>query len=550
MKSSNPHRVRIAAMLAVSALAVAGCGSSSSNNGSNTGNGNDAKPAASDSLSKAKIFTTGPVGGAGDAGTPKRGGQLTIADYGEPRSLDPTVTYANGATGGSAMSAIYDELVRYDYTSKKWVPQLAESITGTKNNTVWTLKLRKGVTFTNGQPLDSAAVLDSLKYYESKYAYQSTLMLANVASMKAPDAQTVVFTLRSPWADFPDMLAQGPGMIMAPAAYANPKSFKPIGAGPFTFGSYSPGESLVLKANKNYAGGAPYLDSLKFIWIGSTDDQAKVDALNSGSADAAYLRDPEVVTNARKAGLPGFMTATGMNDVLNINARKGRPGADLLVRQAINDAMDAGSYVQRTTNGAAIATKSIYGPGSPWYTASAAQYDPAKAKALVTQAKAKGFNGQLSFVYSASPAAQSSAVLVKAMLDAVGFNVKLVPLRSVADQVQKLYIDHDFDIAIGSNSLSDVDPYAGLYSPFGSRSSSNATGWGSPAMDAALGQLGAASSPAATKAAVAKIQKLSEENVPAVSLDTAGIFQAWSKDVHGVNVSTQTLELFNKAWKG
>ena len=153
MKSSIPHRTRIAAVLAVSALAVAGCSSSSDNDG---------KASASDNLSKTKIFTTGFVG-ATDSGTPKKGGQLTIADYGEPRSLDPTVTYASGATGGSAMAAVYDELVRYDYTADDWAPQLAESLTSSKNDTVWTLKLRKGVKFTNGQPLNAAAVVNSLK---------------------------------------------------------------------------------------------------------------------------------------------------------------------------------------------------------------------------------------------------------------------------------------------------------------------------------------------------------------------------------------------------
>lgn len=148
------------------------------------------------------------------------------------------------------MAAIYDELVRYDYTSKSWVPELAESLTGSKGDTVWTLKLREGVKFTNGQPLDAAAVLGSLKYYESKYGYQSNLLLANVANVKATDQETVVFTLRTAWNEFPNMLAQGPGMILAPAAYANPKSFKPIGAGPFTYDSYSPGESLTLPASR------------------------------------------------------------------------------------------------------------------------------------------------------------------------------------------------------------------------------------------------------------------------------------------------------------
>lgn len=542
MKSFLPHRTRLAAVLAVSALAVAGCGTSASTTTSG-------KASTSDNLTKAKIFTTGFVGGD-SSGSPKQGGQLTIADYGEPRSLDPTVTYANGATGGSAMAAIYDELVRYDYTTNSWKPQLAESLTGSKNNTVWTLKLRKGVTFTNGQPVNAAAVLGSLKYYESKYAYQSTLMLANVASTSTPNPQTVVFTLRSPWSDFPDMLAQGPGMVMAPAAYANPKAFKPIGAGPFTFASYKPGESLILNANKRYVGGAPYLDSLKFVWIGATDDQSKVDALNGGSADTAYLRDPEVVANARKAGLAGFMTAVGQQDELNINTRKGRPGANLNVRQAINYAIDASVYVKRVSNDAAIATKAIFGPGSPWYTAVDAQYDPTKAKQLVQKAKASGFNGKLNYVYSASPSAQTGAVLIKAMLEAVGFQVQLQPLRSVADQVQKLYIDHDFDLAIGSGSVSDVDPYQALSSSLGSRSSSNATGWGNPEIDKLLAELQARGSASAGKDVVAQIQAISSKFVPSITLDAAGVFQAWNKNVHGIMPTTATLELFNKAWKG
>lgn len=539
--SSIPHRTRLAAVLAVSALAVSACGSSSSDTGAK-------KQSSSQTLSATKIFATGLTSDDSSAGTPKQGGQLTIADYGEPRSLDPTVTYANGATGGSAMAAVYDELVRYDYPSGKYVPELAESLTSS-DNTVWTLKLRDGVKFTNGQPLNAAAVLSSLKYYESKYAFQSNLLLANVASMKATDDLTVVFTLRSPWSGFPNMLAQGPGMIMAPAAYANPKKFKPIGAGPFTYGTYAPGESLVLNANPHYVGGKPYLDSLKFVWIGGTDDQAKVDALKSGTADTAYLRDPEVITKERQAKADGMMFATGLADDLWVNTRAGHPGSDVLVRQAINDAIDVESYVQRVSNGTALATKGIFGPGSPWYTTVSAQYDTTKAKALLKQAEAKGFNGKVNFTYSASTSAQTSAVLIKAMLEAVGFKVTLVPLRSVADQVQKLYVDHDFDLAIAATSVPDVDPYSRLASTFAATSPSNLAGWSSPAMDKLLAELQAKDTPQEGKSVVAQIQNLWDEQVPGISLDAGGVFQAWNSNVHGVEPNTETMLLYTKAWK-
>lgn len=539
MNALISRRSRLAAALLASALAVTACGA---NNDGTTG-------AGSDTLSKEAAFTDGLVG-TDSGGTPQQGGTLTVADFGEPRSMDPTVTYANGATGGSALAAIYDELVRYDYTSKTYVPELAESLTGAKNNTVWTLKLRKGLTFTNGQPVDAAAVLGSLGYYESKYGFQSNLLLANIASMKPTDDLTVVFTLRSPWSGFPNMLAQGPGMIMAPAAYANAKSFKPIGAGPFVFGSYAPGESLVLNANKSYFAGAPHLDALKFVWIGGTDDQAKVDALDSGAADVAFLRDPSVVTKQRRSGGSGVMFATGLADDLWINTRTGHPGSDLLVRKAIAAAFDDASYVQRTSDGAGIATASLFGPGSPWYTEAASAYDTDQAKQLFAQAQAKGFDGKINYTYSASPAAQTGAVLVKAMLEAVGFKVSLVPLRSVADQVQKLYVDHDFDLAVAATSVPDVDPYSRLASAFGAQSPVNLTGWSSPKMDGLLARLQAKDTPEQGKAIMAQIQQEFLDQVPGISIDAGGTFEAWNSDVHGIEPNTEQMVLFTDAWKG
>lgn len=541
MKSSIMRSSRLAVALVAGSLALAACGSSGG--GANAASGNTG------SANAAATFTTGFVGSTA-AGTPKYGGTLTIADFSEPRSLDPTVTYPSGPTGGSAMAAIYDELVRYDYTTNSFVPELAQSLTGSKNNTVWTLKLRPGVTFTNGQPLDSAAVLGSLKYYESRYGYQTGLMLTNVASTTAPDAQTVVFTLRAPWSQFPDMLAQGPGMIMAPAAYANPKAFKPIGAGPFTYGTYAPGEDLILNANPKYFGGKPYLDSLKFVWLGGVDDNPKLQAVTSGTADTAYLRDPQVITKAKKSGLSGMMVSTGMADNLWINTRAGHPGSNLLVRQAISAAFDGTLYGQRTVNSAGVVTRSLFSPSSPWYAQSSQTYNIAQAKKYLAEAKAQGYNGKISYAYSATPTAQTGAVLIQAMLQAAGFQVTLVPITSVADQVQTLYVQHNFDLAIAASSLADLDPYASIDTLLSGTSPTNLSGWSSPQMDSLLAQLRASSDASSGARIMAQIQKVWDANVPGISVDAGGVFQVWASNVHGIEPTTQTLMLYTKAWKG
>src|SRR5699024_2029922 len=126
----------------------------------------------------------------------------------------------------------------------------------------------------------------------------------NVADMDAQGAHTVVFRLQRPWPGFPYTLANAPGFIVAPSA-VDGGEFTPIGAGPYSVTRHAPDEELVLTARKDYWGGTPYLDTLRFVPIDG--GQAKLEALTSGGLDAAFLRNPEVIVEAREQGYPGFM---------------------------------------------------------------------------------------------------------------------------------------------------------------------------------------------------------------------------------------------------
>ncbi|MFC0861763.1 ABC transporter substrate-binding protein [Sphaerimonospora cavernae] len=545
MRSHIPLRSRITAALLASCLIVTGCANSSSKNegvdrGGSTG--------SSEGPSKAEIYTTGLVN-ADDAGTPVKGGTLTVAEYAEARSLNPVETYANGATGGSAMAAVYDELMRYDYKTDSFEPWLAESLTS-DDNVTWTLKLRDGVKFTDGTPLNAKAVVGSIGFYQKNYAYNALLLLGNIAEMKATDDLTVVFEARAPWAKFPNMLAQGPGMIMAPAAYKDPKNFKPIGAGPFMLDHYSPGEELVLKANPGYWNGAPNLDALRFVWVGGADDTAKLDSLKNGDVDAVFMRDATAVEEARRAGYPGMMFVTGMGGNLWINVRKGRPGADVRVRQAIDYAFDPKAYMDRLDEGAGLPAKALLPETSPWHTGvEPNKADPEKAKSLLQAAMADGFDGEISYSHSTDASSQAAAVAIKAVLEAVGFKVTLVPLRTVADQVQKLYVDHDYDLAVAGTTIPDEDPYSRLSGVLGSESPSNTSGYSNPEMDKLLGELQAAPGPKDGKAVLAKIEELWKKEVPGIGIEIGGTFQAWQKNVHGLIPTSETMFLYSKAWK-
>ena len=199
--------------------------------------------------------------------------------------------------------------------------------------------------------------------------------------------------------------------------------------------------------------------------------------------------------------------------------------------------------------GTGLPGKGLFGSTSPWYTGGSDQYDPTKAKQLLKEAEASGFDGKLNYVYNASPSDQAGAVTLKAMLENVGFKVTLVPLRSVADQVQRLYVNHDFDLAVAGTTIPDLDPYARLASTFNAQSPTNLSGWGSPEMDQLLTQLQAKDTPDQGKTVMAQIEKLWEDQVPGFSLDSGGVFQAWNKNVHGVDPTSEDLLLYNKAWK-
>ena len=534
------RRARVTGLVLAGALALAGCTDSSSST--------DASSGESGGLSKSDIYSQGWVGKQSGA-NPVKGGTLTMADYAETRSLNPTESYANGAAAGNPLAAVYDVLTRYDFDTDTWVPQLAESLDANADQTVWTLKLRKGVTFSDGSPLDANAVMGSIGYYLKSYGYQSLTMLSNQTTMKKVDDQTVQFTVAAPWATFPAMLAGGPGMIMAPAAYANPKAFKPIGAGPFVLEKYSPAEELVLKARQDYWDGAPNLDQLRFVWLGA--DDAKLQSMDSGEVDAAFVRNPVAVEKARKDGYGGYMYVVGAGAQFTINAREGRPGADVRVRQAIAHAFDNKAYLERAARGAGIPSKSIFADSSPWSTGVAVpEFDQAKARELLKAAKADGYDGKLSFVGSADPAAQQAAVQLEAQLEAVGFDVTVEGIDNIADLTRRVYIDHDFDMAQGATSIGNEDPYGAMSEWLFSQSPTNGAGYASPEMDKRLRALQAvADDPAKGKDAMKAIEEQFQQDVPAVIINPAGNFVVMQKGVNGIVPTTQGIVLFGHAWK-
>ena len=524
------------AVVGVGAIVV-GCASS------NDGGDDDSGTAAGD-------FQTGMVNEQDAPGDPVSGGTLTYGVQLLASSLDPTKTAARGGSGGEALAAVYDVLASYDEESNTFEPKLAESLEANDDATTWTLKLRDDVNFSDGTPLDAAAVVSSINRYNEGQGNGADIWVKSVDSVEASaDGASVEFTLKDPWQRFPSMLALGHGMIVAPSSQEG-EEFKAVGAGPFTEGQFSPNEERIFTANPDYFAGKPNLDTLRMVALNGP--QANLESLQSGQLDVAYIRGLSEAINAAKTdGYAGYISVLNAGSAEIINNRENRAGEDVRVRQAIAYAIDSEQIDQRVEDGLGLPGSEMFGTTSQWHTDTPGiAYDPAKATELVDEAKADGFDGNLTYVVLNEPKDQAIGLAVQALLQSVGFTVDIQLQNNAGDLLKRVYVDKDFDVAHAGLGFYESIPDIGLDSTLNSTSRSNTSGYANPEMDQLLLDLQQAKDDDATRDVIMKMQSLWNETVPSVPIGGLPSFWAWQDNVHGVTPTATGIMLFDQAWLG
>ena len=519
---------RLIAAFTAAGLLVAGCSSTGANN------------ASGDSAAN------GLVGEQSSDGDPKSGGTIAYAGYRSVSSLDPADRQDGGSTGGTEMAALYDLLLRYDQDSDEYVPQLADSMEGNDDATEWTLKLRKDATFSDGTPVNAEAVTWSINRYLEKKGTHTQVWMVSVEDMEATDDSTVKFTLKQPWREFPALFTSGPGMVVAPSSMASGE-FAPIGAGPFTLEKFASQEELVLTARADYWGGKPYLDAVRFPTV--VNETTRLESVQSGNLQIAYLRNPENVRAADDANLSGAVYTVNMGGVALINSREGRPGADERVRQALVAAFSPELFNERVQSGYGLASSDMFAEQSQWHSdVSGSGYDPDKAASLLQEAKADGYDGKISYVGTNDPETQRSALVIQAMLQDVGFEVEINYATSINDLIKVLYAQHDYDMSYAGFNVLDDAPFIRMYGNFHSASASNVLGYANPEMDELLGELQTAGDGDDKRRVLADIQTLANETAPMAVSSPYRLFMPFADNVRGVQLSSDGILLFDKAW--
>lgn len=482
------------------------------------------------------------------ASDPVDGGEFTFGAYSEPRSLDPAETIAGITTGGVEMINIYDSLIRFDAEAAEFMPQMSESLEHDDDHRVWTLTLRDNVNFSNGDPVNAEAVKASQERYEEKKGPEAGLWIESVAEISTPDERTVVYKLNNPWPEFPGILTTGPGMIVASVADGPGDTFTPIGAGPFTFESWSQAVEMTLAANENYWAGRPHLDSFRTVYL--PDAQTSLDTLLAGGIDASFVREPNHVEDVLERGMSGYVNLAAAQNAAIINAAEGRPGADRRVRQAIQMAVNTETLRERVYDGYGLADSTLFPEYSRWHTeTSGLPYDPDAARQLLEAAKADGYDGKLEYIKANSPTEQQNALTFQAMLETVGFEVEINMLPSVNDQIRLIAVDQDYDVAGWGMSFREEDPYSKMFAKMDSEGTQIYGMYTSPEMDALLAEFQQESDLDTKRDTMDRIQQQINQDVPFLVYAPYAEFVAWGDDVHGVVGSAQSMILLGKAWK-
>ncbi|MFB7946935.1 ABC transporter substrate-binding protein [Kitasatospora phosalacinea] len=374
--------------------------------------------------------TVAQTGSSGNSGTLKWGWAL-------PTSWDPV--FSSAGWDVHVLSLVYAGLTKLDESGKA-VPALATGWEYSTDGTKLTFTLRPGLVFSDGTPLDAAAVQKSLDRGRTEPKSLVAPQLTQVKRVSAPDAVTVVLELASPDYQLPNLLAGKTGLVVNPKAFesnAAALASQPAGAGPFSLVSYVQNSKAVLRRNPRYwDAGSIGLENFEVYPL--PDAATVVSGLQSGQFDLAQIPGSQVEA-AKAAGLEVQEIPSLVVAVLDVNTTKA-PFDNPDVVEALKYAIDREALVKTQLFGHGEVNYQPFPKGYVGHDPGSAdlfRYDPDKARALLARA---GHPDGVDLTLTTS-AAQGLPEQLQAQLKEVGIRatIEVIP---AAQATQIVYVQH------------------------------------------------------------------------------------------------------------
>lgn len=421
------------------------------------------------------------TGGSGSTGTGAKGGTMVIDVKTEPTGYNP-LAFANSHVRWMA-GQIIDPLYEYD-DDNNIIDNLAVGAPETTDGITWTIKLKAGVKFHNGDEFTAEDAAASFLALATPPTVAFSSQVGTVKSAVATDPTTLTLVLSEPNYVLPAVLATYP---MLHRDHVQDMT-DIIGTGPFVWGKLAPASELSLTANKDYHLGAPLLDGLTFRFVPDPNTRV-VDVLQKKSNVSmvpAFSTLPKV-EDASGVSLIDVEAAVMLPIHVNTTSEVFK---DVRVRQALAFAMDRtrvrdvvfAGKAEILRSGVIPPTLRGYDETNDFYPETA---DVDKAKALLAEA---GVTTPVKFTAAVYNVPESAAAMQVIQQDwaAAGFEMEIQTL-DLASWVQIL-ISKDFDMCVSyeyNGTWWGLDGINQL-SNYGSDAATNWVNYSDPAFDELL----------------------------------------------------------------
>ncbi len=366
---------------------------------------------------------------------------LVVALNQDPDILDPSLsrTYV----GRIIYEHMCEKLYEIDETLKIYPQLAAEMPTFADGGKTVTIKLRRGVQFNDGTPMDAEAVRYSLDRHLNMKGSGRRSELELVTAIEVVDPLTVRLRLKAPFSPLVATLADRAGMPVSPTqAKKLDEKFgtAPICVGPWTMVERVPQDRIVLEKSKYYFDpGSAKFDRLIFRII--PDDNVRLANLRSGDIDVMHLVAPTDAVSLRKEGRFELSRVAGLfyqSITINLHNKNGKnmPPVDLgtplandpRVREALDLSIDREALNQVAWDGQYTPGCTPISPVSPFYDKGrkCPTRDVAKAKQLLAAAGlASGYSFEMTIIND--PQQRRVGEVIQGMAKEAGFNISLRP---------------------------------------------------------------------------------------------------------------------------
>jgi peptide/nickel transport system substrate-binding protein len=337
------------------------------------------------------------TGTSTSTGEVKKGGKITVGVVSPAHAVDP---FKVGDEGGLVVLYQMGEYLAFSDPNLKLQPRLAESWSANQDGSVWTFKIRQGVTFNDGTPMTAEDVAATVNMHADPANGSNALSVfkgvLTKGGAKATDPTTAQFTLDAPNGNFPYLVSSDNyNLIILPKTYNGnfEKSF--VGTGPWKVvpNSFQTGKGMATMRNPSYwdKANTPPLDAVDWTFI--AEEQPRILALQGNTV--------QVVNHFSASGGQALFNDQNIN-VIDVKAAAHRqvhmrtdmePFTDKRVRQAVALSLSRPDLVQGLLNGKAqLANDSPFFKLYPSTDTSVAQRSLAadKAKQMLSDAGKAG----------------------------------------------------------------------------------------------------------------------------------------------------------------